>query len=305
MPLLSPMLELKNNWYIGEVLLILLVFIPSYYWARVFYLDVNTKFRSLFQVITFACFLFLIIPFMMEHYSLINFSEILINSYIIQLIIIVSFPALIAVYDLTILGKGTPFPYDKTKTLVQTGIYAYCRNPIQWSFTFLFFILCYIFSSYYMLIGAIVSVAYSYGISDFQENIDMKKRYSGDWECYKKRTPKWYFQWKAKDIPRGCIYFDYDCFQCNQFMNWFLNSNCQNLDIKLSSEYPSNNILKVTYIDHQKKEFKSVTAIAFAFEHINLAYASLGWFMRFPIINFILQTIVDSLEINRIPDEDS
>lgn len=38
-------------------------------------------------------------------------------------------------------------------------------------------------------------------------------------------------------------------------------------------------------------------AISEAFQHINLAWASLGWFMALPPIRFVLQAIVDSVDL--------
>ncbi len=50
---------------------------------------------------------------------------------------------------------------------------------------------------------------------------------------------------------------------------------------------------------HLGTEHKSIDAIAHALEHINLAYASLGWFMKFPIIGNILQYVIDSMNFDK------
>ena len=72
--------------------------------------------------------------------------------------------------------------------------------------------------------------------------------------------------------------------------------------IKPSLDYPKDTILQVRYIDHNGLEFKSVHAIACALEHINLAYATLAWFMRFPLTNYILQIIIDTMEFGGTKD---
>ena len=297
MPLLEEMgiLFLEKNWWLGEVILICIVFLPSYFWAYCSYYKKHTGLRAVFQVFIMACLFLICLPFIMESYGLIKSSTVDFAPYTFQLFLILVFPSLVAVIDLVKKGRGTPFPYDPTLHLVRTGVYAYIRNPIQWSFTFMFIPLSIYYSSYFLLIGVIVSIAYSFGISDHQEYKDMQERFGEGWNQYKKNVPKWRFLWTPKSIPRGEIFFDANCIQCSQISRWFSDSKAINLDIKASDEFPKDSILQATYVDHNGIEYKSVSAIACSLEHINLAYASLAWFMRFPIINHVLQLIVDSM----------
>ena len=207
----------------------------------------------------------------------------------------IAFPALVAVLDLIEKGKGTPFPYDKTQNLVTSGVYAYIKNPIQWSFTILFIPLAIYHESYLLLLGSVISLAYTIGVSNPQEYEDMKGRFAINWNNYKKSVPSWYFQWNPKQISLGTIYFKKDCNQCEEIKKWFENKKTINLKIDFSENYKGEELLQVTYKNHLGQEYKSVKAIAYALEHINLGYASLGWFMRFPIISYIIQSIIDAL----------
>ncbi len=289
---------LHENWMIGEFALITTVFLPSYYWAYCSYHDKHKGIRAIFQVIIMGAVFLIGLPFIIQMYGFVTIENVRFNPYLFQLFLILIFPSLIAVHDLVKKGKGTPFPYDPTKNLVQTGVYAYCRNPIQWSFTALFFPLSIFYSTPLFLVGSIFSIAYSFGVSDFQEYDDMQQKYGDEWDTYKNNVPKWRFLWKPKTIPTGEIFFDADCHQCSQISHWLTKANPINLSIKKSIDFPKNNILQVTYVDHNGTEYKSVRAIACAIEHINLAYASLGWFMRFPVINYLLQLIVDTMDFS-------
>ena len=295
-------LTLNKNWLLGELFLIVFVFMPSYYWSFCSYNKKNNGARACLQVTVMSCIFLIGLPFILESYGLINSIKIHFEPLTLQLFIIIVFPSLIAVFDLVKKGEGTPFPYDSTKKLIKTGVYAYCRNPIQWSFTLMFIPLSIYYSSVYFLIGSVVSIAYAFGISDYQEYADMKQRFGSDWIEYKRNVPKWRFLWKPKTIPKGEVFFDYNCTQCKQISKWFLNSKAVNLSIKSSKEFQQKNILQVTYIDHNGIEFKSVNAIACSLEHINLAYASLGWFMRLPIINLILQLIINTMDFSKQED---
>lgn len=292
-------IKLNKNWLIGEVLLILIVFIPAYLWAKFYINKSHIQIRSLLQVITMSLILFLVIPFIVKTYNGNQFVFPEFNIYIFQIILIVAFPSLVAVIDLTKIGKGTPFPYDKTKNLVKSGVYAYCKNPIQWSFTIIFIPLSMYYNSILLLIGVIISIAYTIGISNPYEYYDMKDRYNDEWLKYKKTVPSWCFLWKPKSIPTGTIYFRKNCNQCEQIRQWFIKKRALNLNIKYSNTYKSTEFFQVTYVDSLNNEYKSIHAIANALEHINLVYASLGWFMRFPIIRPFLQLIINIMDFDK------
>ena len=291
------LVTLNKNWVLGELLLIAFVLTPSYFWAYCSYYNKLTWVRALFQIVVMGLTFLLALPFIMMKYELIESFSIYSSPYIFQLFFIITIPALIAVNDLVIKGKGTPFPFDPTNNIVRTGVYAYCRNPIQWAFTFLFIPLAIYFNSYYLLIGIPISFIYTIGISNPQEFEDMESRFEEKWNQYKLSVPNWRFLWVPKDIPKGIIYFDHNCNQCHKIQQWFLNSKAINLEIKNATDFTKETILQATYIDENGIEFKSISAIASSLEHINLAYASLGWFIRLPIINFILQSIIDSIDL--------
>ncbi len=297
MPILEEhgILKLNKNWLLGEILIISLVFLPSYYWAKISYQYKQIGIRATFQVTIMTLFFLIILPFTMKTYGLLETIDFCFDSIELQIFFIVVFPSLIAVLDLVQKGQGTPFPYDKTQFLVKSGVYAYCKNPIQWSFTFMFIPLAIFHHSYFFLLGSIGSIAYAFAISDFQEYQDMEMRFNKDWQLYKNNVPKWYFLWKPTHIPKGIIYFDYNCNTCTSVKNWMKRQKTTNLEIKNAANYKGEKLLQVTYVDYLGNEYKSIKAIAHALEHINLAYANLGWFMRFPIVHQILQTIIDTM----------
>lgn len=293
---------LNNNWLYGEILLLLFVFLPAYLWGKFSYEKSNLSIRASFQVITMGLIFAMILPHILIAYTTNDIPKYDFNSYLFQVILIIVFPSLVAVQNLVNRGNGTPFPYDKTEKLVQSGVYAYCKNPIQWSFTLLFIPLSIYYNSYLLLLGSLISIAYTFGVSNYQENNDMKLRFGKEWENYSKKTPSWRFLWKPKNISNGTIYFKKDCTQCEEIKKWFENKKPRNLSIKYSLSYKESTLLQVTYVDIYGLEHKSIKAISRGLEHTNLAYACIGWFMNFPIINHILQTIIDSMDFNNVKE---
>lgn len=286
-------LELGPNWLIGEFVLIALVYMPAYLWAKFSLEDKQLAWRVRLQVITMGFILILAVPFLLFTYQ--SKSFILENNAILnQLIFIIALPSLIAVNDLYSLGKGSPFPLDPTKHLVQIGVYAYIKNPIQWSFTLLFIPLSILYKEPLLLIGLVTAIAYTIGVSNNQENADMTKRFGELWTNYDQNVPKWRFLWKPITIPQGTIYFKQDCNQCIELRAWFVMRKSSNLILKYAHEHPEN-IKQVTYTDYLGNNHSSVKAMAHAMEHINLGWACLGWLMRLPIINYVLQAIVNAI----------
>lgn len=299
MPLLAvyKVINLNTNWLIGEIILIIIVLFPALIWSYSSYKKKFLELRALFQILVITALIIYYLPYLLFKYNLILSLNFSFNSYLIQLFFIIALPGLIAVQDLVQKGKGTPFPYDPTEYLVQNGVYAYIRNPIQWTLSIIFFLLAFQFKSYYLLFGFPIAILYSIGISDYQENIDLLEKFGNKWNEYKSNTPKWYFLWKPKNYPIGTVYFDYDCNQCSQIKKWFEKRETNNLIYKNSSQYNGNKLTKLTYVDYLGNEYKSILAISHAFEHINLMYASIGWFIRFPGISFILQAIINSMNL--------
>ena len=290
--------ELKEYWLVGEFLTILLVFIPSQIWLYLFLENKGLKWRSLFQFFTLSIIYCLGIPFSIYLYfpTAIHFNNWdCFSPYVLQLAFIILLPALIAIVDLGKIGKGTPFPYDATTSLVQSGVYAYIRNPIQWSLTFLFIPLALFFHSYILLAGIVVSLAYTIGISEPHEKAQLEALFSIQWINYKKNVPLWYFLWRPLHIPTAKIYFKKNCQHCSQTRQWFERKKPKNLTFLHAKDFKGAWLRQVTYIDHNGHIATSVQAIAHALEHINLGYAALGWFIRLPGIYHLVQLIFDSM----------
>lgn len=288
-------LILHEHWVLGELVLVAFVWLPGYLWAGWFYNKTHTGLRALLQMGIMFVFLFIGIPIMALVYEQEHFIFWTWDWNWVQFIFICTFPSLVAVQNLVTIGKGTPFPFDATTYLVQRGVYAYCRNPIQWSCTILFIPLSLYYESYILAVGFFVSIFYVIGTANMHEKEDMVQKFGHEWTTYMKVTPAWYFLWKPKAISKGTIYFKQSCKECENTRDWFLKRNPINLDIKYAQEETQNTFLQVTFKDHTGQTYKSVKAIGMALEHIHLGYACLGWFIQLPGICWFLQVIIDAL----------
>ncbi len=305
MPLLAKIgvLDLRQNWLIGEFLLIVFVFIPSQLWFGFSLESKNTGWRSFFQVMVMAFLLLIGLPFLASFYQLILTQYLPISTSMWkQIIFIIALPSLIAVVDLVEKGHGTPFPFDPTTQLVRSGVYAYIRNPIQWSFTLLFIPLGMMFQYELLFCGVLVSVAYVVGVSNPSEKESMTRQFGDDWKEYKQSVPAWYFKWYPTTITPAKIYFNQDCAICSSLRDWLVSRQPTNLTFFDANQHPIP-LESLHYESEEGVQYSSVKALASCLEHINLAWASVGWLMRLPVISYVLQVIVDTMGIGAITCE--
>lgn len=283
-------LRLGSNWLVGELLVILFVLLPAQVWARASFTGNPIWLRSFFQVCSIILLFCILFPFLLSQYSDSSFDfSFLKTAYLLQVVFITSLPGLAAVVDLYVFGKGTPFPYDKTERLVTNGIYSYIRNPIQLTLTLVFIPLSFTYNDYWLLMGIALAIFYSQSIAVFHEGYDMERRFGQPWNAYKASVPRWYFLWRPKEQKiKGMIFFKNDCNICQQVRSWFEAKNPMNLEFRHATDVMN----QVTY-QYEDKNVTSVIAISYALGHINLLWASLGWFMRIPPLCFLIQAIVD------------
>jgi protein-S-isoprenylcysteine O-methyltransferase Ste14 len=79
--------------------------------------------------------------------------------------LVVSVPGLTAVRDLAMTGGGTPVPLDPPRRLVTHGVYAYLRNPMQWSMTALLLLEALFLRSPWPAVLAGLGVVYPEGLA--------------------------------------------------------------------------------------------------------------------------------------------
>ncbi len=287
-------LVLDDNWWIGEVLLLLFAFTPAYYWAYNSLHAGKVLHRTYFQIVVVGLLFFFLLPYVLYYNAKQTFFFDDLNTLEWQLLLVASIPGLQACMDLSRVGLGTPFPYDPTTRLVRSGVYAYCKNPIQLSFVLLYACLGLVFQSWWYGLAIVISWLYACTVSDFQEKMDMEHKFGFPWITYNQLVPNWFFLWRPTVHAPGTLYYDSNCGVCSQLKQWVVQQKPIELNFKPASEF-AGCITQLTYIDPYGRAYKSVRALAKALNHTHLIWSFFGWVMFFPPINFLLQTIVDSI----------
>ena len=89
---------------------------------------------------------------------------------------------------------------------------------------------------------------------------------------------------------------------CSELGGWFNRRGAQGLLLRPAAEHP-NRLTRITYISATGRTVSGVRAIAHAFNHINLAYAWLGWLIALPLVAETIQLLNDVVGGNEQGDE--
>lgn len=114
----------------------------------------------------------------------------------LELLLLLSLPAVAAVSELACRGGGTPYPFDPPGTLVTTGPYAYVANPMQLSMTLVLVAWGAILGSWPVVGMAGVGAAFTSGIAGWHETVELEQRFGDDWRHYRGHVHAWRPRWR-------------------------------------------------------------------------------------------------------------
>ncbi|MGJ8722971.1 MAG: methyltransferase family protein [Roseibacillus sp.] len=199
MPLLEPLLILKEGWLEGEVLMIAGALVPGLFLYRWTSSHTHLGPRTMLIATGFAILALIHIPLAAHSGSWKTLFEsfasvpLLIQLGATALALLPAIPAILAVREFVVVGKGTPVPMDAPIILVTTGVYRRIRNPMQFGITSLLLIEAALFWNLWIALCALSIVAYSLGFARWSEDADMRKRFGQAWDSYRKKVPAWRF----------------------------------------------------------------------------------------------------------------
>lgn len=297
MPLAEPVLHLNSRWYWGEFLCLFFSFIPAQLFARWTAEFSCLKGRVFLQVICFILIFYFIMPLIYFQFfpgwEKIVDTSIITRCVFVQLIFLSTVPGLAAVLSFMKAGFGTPLPYDPPQKLVASGVYAYLANPMQLSTALIYLVMGFLWPDFIFI--SIMSVIYSAGLAHWHENSQLETRFA-EWCDYGKTMHFWRPRWRPSSfIPEAKLYYDDGCGACRDVMIFFSKRSPLRLELVPARLHPTRVLMRVTYEASDGVEVEGVAAFGAALNHLNLAWAYLGWILQFPFIRPAAQIVADAL----------
>lgn len=303
MPMLSPLVVLHEDWLIGEVVGFVFILLPMLVLIEITAKKKRLAWRVALQFFIFTSLLLWFLPSVIFEFTNGSWQSFLQRPYwqkSLGLSVLVLFPGLLglkAVLEFYERGQGTPLPYDPPQKLVQSGPYAFLRNPMQVSMTLILLLWGVLLESYWVSAGSLISLFYSIAVANFDEEQKFVECFGQSWQDYKRRVHLWFPQWVSpvyKEKMVAKLYVDKSCDLCSQLGRWFEKRKAQGLLIVAAEQHPTKKITRLTY-ESVDGDFSvsGLKAVARGLEHIHLGWAWLGWGIALPIVNVVLQWIVD------------
>ena len=82
---------------------------------------------------------------------------------------------------------------------------------------------------------------------------------------------------------------------CSEVGHWFQQRQARRLLIVAAEDHPSRSLTRITYESPDGSAAASgIAAVARALEHVHIGWATLGFFLRFPIICPLVQLLTDA-----------
>jgi protein-S-isoprenylcysteine O-methyltransferase Ste14 len=310
MPLCAPVLQLNKNWVIGELVFLIVCFVPAQLLGRWTIEGRKLFVRAFLQLICFSILFLFILPLIIfgqvgGDWKIMSTRPFWLNSLNIQLLAIPALLGVSALQEFALRGYGTPLPYDPPKRLVTSGFYRYVSNPMQVS---MMLVLCgygIMLNHFWLFFSGLVAFAYGIGLAGWDEKQDLSLRFGQDWVNYRKQVKNWIPLWRpwqaniastseGQALPLAKLYFDEGCNQCSQLAEWFKVRTPIGLSLIPAQDHPKQDLRRLTYdpCDGTSEE-EGICAFARGLEHINFAWAFIGAFMRLPLIHQFIQLISD------------
>lgn len=299
MPFCAPVVRLGDTWLIGEVVAVAVAFVPGLLLVRWTAHDRRLVARAALQMICFAALVLGVLPgTILAHTrgSWLPLTDASTRVLLLELQL-VAIPALLgvsALQEFVQRGQGTPLPFDAPRRLVTTGPYAYVANPMQLSAAVLLVVWGAVLHNWWIAMGGIMSWIYGAGLARMDERVDLQGRFGDAWVSYRRAVRNWLPRWRPAS-PRACLYVAMSCGPCSEIARWFAASGAVSLEVLPAEAHPDRDLRRITYqlVDTPDVTEEGVAALARAAEHINLAWAMLGFLVRLPVVRPVLQLLAD------------
>jgi protein-S-isoprenylcysteine O-methyltransferase Ste14 len=302
MPLFTASLHLQPRWLVGEAVAIGLVLLPGLCLAQWTLYNSHLRARAVLQVITAAMlFLFFLPEVCFSIRPGAGWTPLLeLPSWArqlgIQTILLMAIPGVGAVMEFAERGQGTPIPYDPPLRLVTSGIYRYIANPMQVSCAVVMLAWAGMLRNGWLSLSALLSVAYSAGIANWDEKGDLQQRFGKEWLDYRSAVRNWSPRWRPYHAgPAAVLYVARSCEPCSQIGAWLEVREPLGLKIVAAESLPAGSIQRMRYeANDGTPHTEGVRAMGRALEHLSLSWAIAGAVLRIPGIWQLVQLLMDA-----------
>ncbi|GAA1564052.1 hypothetical protein GCM10009789_16530 [Kribbella sancticallisti] len=299
MPRLDGLVHLNHHWLYGELVALVLAVVPAVLLGRWTVDRSRLTGRVILQLVTFTGLLLWLIPSAVMAQGDGDWNHLVEDpvwrvSIILQLMALAAVPALSAVVEFAVRGRGTPYPWDPPSELVTTGPYAYVANPMQLSAVLMLGLLAAGTHSWSLAVATVGTVAFAKFVADPHERSELVTRLGEQWQAYDRQVRPWIVRRTPYAAEASTLYLSETCTICRQTRG--LVEHSQPVDLVLSAaEDTVAGLRRALYVGPDGLQASGVAAVARGLEHSGPGWAYLGWLIRLPLVRPLLQLLLDGM----------
>jgi protein-S-isoprenylcysteine O-methyltransferase Ste14 len=297
MPSLDPFVVLSGFWTVGELMTLVIAFLPGLLIFRWTLAGTNLRGRASLQVICAGGILLWLVPSIAFGVNG-GWGQVLHLPFwrltlAAQLVLLAGVLGVRAVMEFVDRGNGTPLPYDPPHRLVSSGPYSYVRNPMQLSMVLVFAVAAITLWNPLLLGVAAVAAIYGAGLAEWHENLELEERLGSSWTSYRARVRPWGPTLRPTLSGEATLLVAFSCQTCSSVGRWFVARHPIGLKIAPAEDSVDPGLRRVTYLPAEGRPSRGVAAIARSLEHIHIGWAIAGWVLAMPLVSHFAQLVVD------------
>lgn len=296
-PHLAPLVTLTDRWWIGEAVLLATVALPALWLGRWTVTGTQLYGRVVVQMAGFSVLGLWLLPTVVlsqggTGWPGITALPFAVRAALLVVAVAVTVPGLAAVAELARVGRGTPFPWDPPEQLVTTGPYAYLANPMQASATGLLTLLALACGSWWLLGLSVGALAFCLAVANPHEDGALPRRWPA-YSSYRRHVGRWWPRWRPWVPAPAALWAAGECGVCSGIGAAIARQRPVGLVVRPAEE-AGRRLVRLRWADAEGETDRGVAALARALEHLNLAWAWLGWLLRLPMVNTAVQAVADA-----------
>lgn len=297
MPLGEPVVVLGPRWLVGEALAVVTCLVPGLALSRWTADDRRLEARVAMQMTAFTGALFFVLPALVFVQTGEGWDVLLGRprwEFVLAALLAAPFGAM-AVQGVLEFARhgGTPLPLDPPRRLVQTGPYAYLANPMQSGAAVLLAIWGVLLASPAVVAAAAMAAVFSSVLAAWSEDADLARRFGPEWAAYRRATRTWLPTWRPAVAVAATTYVAASCDPCREVRTFLHRRHLAGIDLVAAETCPDA-LERITYVDGAGRA-TGIAAIGRTLERANLAWASVSWIARLPVLAPVLQLIADAV----------
>ncbi|MFC3994689.1 methyltransferase family protein [Nocardiopsis sediminis] len=280
MPLAAPVVRLHEGWMLGDAVGIVIGLVPAVVLARWTLRGERLGARVAVQAVL-AGALLLALPLYLAGVRPAPLPPVLMGIGV-QVAAVLLLPGAAAAREFAVAGRGTPLPLEPPVRVVDTGPYAYVRNPMQLCVVLGYLACALLAWDVRPLIGAAVAFACAAGPAAGHEDETLRRSFGPAWDRYRAGVRPWLPRprpWPGR--TPAVLYVARGCAVCSPLEGWLLRRRPTALTIAAAETHPRP-LRRLTYACADGLDATGIAAFGRALEHLHLGWALLGWAIGLP-----------------------